>query len=148
MSQSKLTNKTYWIVLECGNVSLDCLFHVPSCHKGCCQIYVAVNKVGFQPDGVPVVFKRLLKLSTFLKHISQVAVGLGQKWILFDGQSTEVGRSGDTTPKIRTRDQECQGSIYLSSLRHWKWIEERRSRTPVLLVSCLQSCMQCRSAFS
>lgn len=37
---------------------------------------------------------------------------------------------------------------HLSSLRHWKWMEDRSSSTPVLSGSCLHSCMQCRSAAS
>ena len=37
---------------------------------------------------------------------------------------------------------------HLSSLRHWKWIEERSSSTPVFSGSCLHSCMQWRSAAS
>lgn len=37
---------------------------------------------------------------------------------------------------------------HLSSLRHWKWMEDRSSNTPVLSGSCLHSCMQWRSAAS
>lgn len=37
---------------------------------------------------------------------------------------------------------------YLSSLRHWKWIEERSSSTPVLSGSWRHNCMQWRSAAS
>jgi len=37
---------------------------------------------------------------------------------------------------------------YLSSLRHWKWIELSSSRTPVLSGSCRHNCMQCCSALS
>jgi len=37
---------------------------------------------------------------------------------------------------------------YLSSLRHWKWMDDSNKSTPVLSGSCLQSCMQCLSAAS
>lgn len=37
---------------------------------------------------------------------------------------------------------------HLSSLRHWKWMEDRSNSTPVLSGSCLHSCMQWRSAAS
>lgn len=37
---------------------------------------------------------------------------------------------------------------YLSSRRHWKWMDDSNKSTPVLSGSCLQSCMQCLSAAS
>ncbi len=45
-------------------------------------------------------------------------------------------------------EDRAKESSHLSSLRHWKWIEESSSSTPVLSGSCLHSCIQWRSAAS
>lgn len=47
-----------------------------------------------------------------------------------------------------SNQQQVTHSSYLSSLRHWKCIDESNKSTPVLSGSCLQSCMQCLSAAS
>lgn len=47
------------------------------------------------------------------------------------------------TPAKHQREE-----AYLSSRRHWKWMDDSNKSTPVLSGSCLQSCMQCLSAAS
>ncbi len=45
---------------------------------------------------MPVVVESLLKLAALLKDVAQVGVSLGEEGVLFDGQSAEVGGSGES----------------------------------------------------
>lgn len=84
--------KSYRVVLEGRDVGLYGPLHVAGGHKGGCQVDVAVDEVGLQPDGVLVVLEGLLQLAALLVHVAQVGVGLRQERVLLDGQSAEVRR--------------------------------------------------------
>lgn len=65
---------TYRIVLQCGDVRLDSLLHVPGRHQRRSEVDVSVDEVWLEPHGVSVVIQRLLQLTSLLEHIAQVAV--------------------------------------------------------------------------
>lgn len=64
---------THRIILKRCDVSLNRLLHIASSNKCGCQVDVAVDEVGLQANSMPIVLQRLLKLTTFLVNIAQVA---------------------------------------------------------------------------
>lgn len=64
---------THGIVLQCGYISLHCLLHVTGSNQSSSQVDVAVNKIGLQTNGMPIIFKGFLQLSFLLVYIAQVA---------------------------------------------------------------------------
>ena len=92
---------THRVVLECCDVRLHGLLHVAGGHKGGGQVDVSVDEVRLQLNRVLVVSQGLFQLASLLVHIAQVRVGLGQQWVLLDGQLTEVGRPRETDTTLQ-----------------------------------------------
>lgn len=67
-------------------------------------------------------------------------------------QYIRIGRFSQIQEQVCTPNHNHYSFVHtephLSSLRHWKWMEDRRSNTPVLSGSCLHNCIQWRSAAS
>lgn len=151
----RINFRSYRIVLKCCDVGLDSLLHVPSSNQGSSQVDVTINEVWFQTNSMSVIFQCFLKLSSLLVDITKIWIGLSQERILLYSQSTKICRPASSEYNISVpvwllsfiTVGLCQFT-YLSSRRHWKWMDESNSNTPVLLLSWCHSCMQCRSAFS
>ena len=82
-------------------------------------------------------------------HTERSNRGLQKKTQLL--QRTSKSRSGLFTMTFKSHDSPLPyypPPPHLSSLRHWKWMDDRSNNTPVLSGSCLHSCMQWRSAAS
>lgn len=63
----------YRIILQCCDIGLHCLLHVPVGNEGSGQIDVAIDKVGFQSHRVPVVLEGQRQLTALLVHVAEVA---------------------------------------------------------------------------
>ncbi len=90
---------------------------------------------------VQVVFGHII---TTILHI----VPLRQDWEHCLTNTTPPILVPKADPQTVLLEDRATVPSHLSSLRHWKWIEESSSSTPVLSGSCLHSCIQWRSAAS
>lgn len=82
----------YRVVLESRYISLHSTFHVSCCNQSRCQVDISIDEVRLEAQRVAIMLNRLLQLTTLLKHIAQVGVGLSKHGILLDGQCAEVSR--------------------------------------------------------
>ena len=105
---------THRVVLKGGHVGLDCALHVAGSHQGCGQVYVAIDEVWLEPDGVSVVVQRLLKLAPLFEHVAKIGVGLGQHRVLFDGQSGEMSWPGNEDQFSLRYEDDVQDSLVIS----------------------------------
>lgn len=63
---------TYWVILQCGYVGLYRLLQVTSSNKSGSQVYITVDKLGFELNSMPVVLQRFFQLPSLFEYVTQI----------------------------------------------------------------------------